>query len=101
MTPKPPPTTRQDDHLSIERIQIVENRGNLKALVDVRIGTMTLRECRVVKQEGQKAWAGFPMAEGRNLTLVTEHDQEFRQLVKDYILHEWENELFRLEEAGK
>jgi len=50
MTEKAPPTTRQDNHLSIEKIQILENRGNLKALVDVRVGTMTLRECRVVQQ---------------------------------------------------
>jgi CRISPR/Cas system-associated exonuclease Cas4 (RecB family) len=101
MTEKAPPTTRQDNHLSIEKIQILENRGNLKALVDVRVGTMTLRECRVVQQPGQRSWASFPMAEGRNCTLVTEHDPEFRQLVKDYILHEYDNELYRLEEAGK
>lgn len=50
---KPPKVTV----LNIKRI---ENAGNLKAIVDIKIGPLEIYKCRVVQQPNQSAWVSPP-----------------------------------------
>jgi len=42
------------------------NNANMKAFADVTVNGVTLRDCRVVQQNGQRAYASFPVLEWEN-----------------------------------
>lgn len=51
--------------ITIENMQRVHNKGNLKATLDVRIkiaeGDWVIRGCRIIQQSGQRAWFSLPI----------------------------------------
>lgn len=58
------------DMLTIENLERVHNRGNLKATLDVRLktagGDWLIRGCRIIQQTGQKAWFSLPVVSWEN-----------------------------------
>lgn len=87
--------------MDIKRIEVVAlrpmDRGNLKAFVSVRLGGVTIHDCRIVQQSGQRAWVSMPQreyadAEGqKKYSAVVELSDALKKVVADLILHTWEH----------
>jgi DNA-binding cell septation regulator SpoVG len=85
--------------ITVGKIRIIE-KGNLKAFVSIVIdGVMTIHDCRVVQQVGQKAWVSMPQKEyqqngERKYAAVVEVERNSPTLrrIEQVILEAWETE---------
>jgi len=48
------------NEIKIISISPVENRGALKAFVNIQVGPFTIVDCRVVQDSGSKPWVSMP-----------------------------------------
>ena len=80
----------------VEKIREVKNKGNLRAMADVRIGRMLIRGCRVVQEEGKSPWVSLPVisweenGETRYKT-VLELPRDWKNAISDAVLKAWES----------
>jgi DNA-binding cell septation regulator SpoVG len=79
--------------IQVIKVKALESGGNLKAFVDVRIGAVVIRGCRVVQQPGQKAWVSMPQTKsGEKYYAVVEIESEgLRNRVREVVLEHWES----------
>jgi DNA-binding cell septation regulator SpoVG len=54
------PERPQTQAIEILEIRPSAKPGTIKAFVDVGVGGVTLRDCKVVMQDGQKSWVAMP-----------------------------------------
>ena len=73
---------------------LVDN-GNLKAFVSVRLGGVTIHDCRIVQQPGQAAWVSMPQREyadkqgQKKYSAIVELSDSLKSSVAEIILAEW------------
>ena len=48
-------------NIKVERIIPINNRGNLRAFVDLRIGRTLFRSWRIIQEEGKRPWVSPPV----------------------------------------
>ena len=77
-------------------IEVLETRrldgsGTVKAFVDLRIGAIALKGCKVVQEEGQRAWLAMPSIKTdhgwQNVIEITSKD--LLQQITDVVLEAW------------
>jgi DNA-binding cell septation regulator SpoVG len=74
--------------VSVERIRIM-TPGNLKALVDVRLGPLLVRNCRIIQQPEQRPYLSLPQErreDGRYFPIVTTQDRELKDRIQSAVL---------------
>lgn len=70
--------------------------GNLRAFVSVRVGDITIHDCRIVQQPGQRPWVSLPQQEyttrdgERKFSTVIELTEPLRREVSRAVLAAWE-----------
>lgn len=81
----------------VKKINLVKNRGNLRALVDVSLPCgITLISCRIVQMPGQRAWLSMPQvawtdASGRqNYRAVVTLPEGLQKDVTEAALAQWQ-----------
>jgi DNA-binding cell septation regulator SpoVG len=80
-------------------IRPVPNTSNLRAFASVRIGNITIHDCRIVQQPGQQAWVSLPQREyttkggERKFSAVIELSEPLRREVLRAVLAAWEREV--------
>jgi DNA-binding cell septation regulator SpoVG len=76
----------------------LNNKGNLKAFASIRLGGVTIHDCRIVQQFGQKAWVSLPQKEyttkagEKKYAPVVELNDNLKKQVCDAVLKAWERE---------
>ncbi len=76
--------------VTILRITPITGHGNLRGFADVKIGEITICDCRIVQQLNQAAYVVGPQKQerGRWRSLV-KLSPELRQRVQETVLTEW------------
>lgn len=77
--------------LQVRRMEM----GNLRALIDVRVGPFTIKGVRVVQQDGQAAWVTLPQQQDKNgnwWPIIKCDDKELENSIKDLSLDAWKKE---------
>lgn len=82
------------DAVSVLRVSPVSGQGNLKGFADVRVGEVTICDCRIVQQPGQAAYISGPHKHerGRWWPLVKMSPQ-LRAQVQAVVLAEWQRQV--------
>lgn len=76
-------------------VRRVENVGNVRAYLSLRIGGVTIHGCKVVQQPGQRPWLAMPdrqwtAPDGKvRYTTVIELTNSLKRLVSDTLLAGW------------
>jgi DNA-binding cell septation regulator SpoVG len=88
-------TAKADFHDSLE-VRRVENAGNVRAYLSLRVGGVTIHGAKIVQQRNQKPWLAMPdrqwtAADGKvRYTAVVELTPSLKQRVNDAVLAGWE-----------
>jgi DNA-binding cell septation regulator SpoVG len=82
--------------IEVVALKRVEGYGNVRAFVDVQLGGVTIHGCKVVQQEGQRAWLAPPQREWtgddgkRRWSNVVELSKELYRKASEAVLAAWE-----------
>jgi hypothetical protein len=82
--------------IEILDLRRVENAGNVRTFVSLRIGGVTLRGCKIVQQPGQRPWLAMPdrqwtAADGKvKYSAIVELTATLKQRVGEVALAAWE-----------
>lgn len=78
--------------IKVLRVERLSRGSNLKAFVDVKIGDITILDCRVVQQPGQKAYLSGPQKplEGGRWAPIVKMSTALRERVQEAVLKEAE-----------
>jgi DNA-binding cell septation regulator SpoVG len=77
--------------IEVLAIRRLDGTTTVKAFVDLRLGGVTLKGCKIVQQDGQKAWLAMPSVKTeRAWQNVVELSKELRQRATDAVLAAWE-----------
>lgn len=74
--------------IKILKLIRMENSGNLRGFFEVEIKGTIIRECRIIQQEGQRAYIAGPqlhLGTGKWVTLVS-FSPELRDQIQDLVL---------------
>jgi DNA-binding cell septation regulator SpoVG len=78
--------------LEILALRRVEGQGTVRAFVDLRLGGVTIRGCKIIQQDDQRAWLGMPATKlthgWSNVVEITSKD--LRRRMTDVVLAAWE-----------
>ena len=98
---------KADMILAVEVIDLTTlvNSGCLRALASVRIEPfgITIRDCRVIQQDGQKAYVALPQRkarDGKHYPILTCDKQNLKDAVKTAVLAKWSREKDATKELG-
>ena len=89
--------------IAVLDIKIVKGSRPLKAFIDVQVGEWVVRDWRIVKQNGQRAWVSPPQASWQDQTGTTHYKSildvppELKQRIDVACLAAWEKELLNAE----
>jgi DNA-binding cell septation regulator SpoVG len=88
--------TNQKYRVQVTDMNRFTDRGNLKAFVDIKIGTsLRIMGCRIVQQPNQKAWVSMPQREWKGKDGTTKYSPmvelagDLKAAVDEAILAEW------------
>ncbi len=86
-----------NENIAILRITPITGHGNLRGFADVKVGEITICDCRIVQQAGQAAYVAGPqrLEHGRWWPLV-KLSPALRQRVQQAVLTAW----WRQHESG-
>jgi DNA-binding cell septation regulator SpoVG len=77
--------------ITVLAIRPLDGKSTVKAFVDVRLGGVTIKGCKIVRQEGQKPWLAMPATKSdRGWNHTVELTKELRSRVTDVVLAAWE-----------
>jgi DNA-binding cell septation regulator SpoVG len=82
--------------IEILDLRRTENAGNVRAFVSIRIGSVTIRDAKIIKQRDQRAWLAMPDkpwqgADGKTrYTAIIELSPSLKERVSDAALAAWE-----------
>lgn len=77
-------------------IRLSKKDGNVRAFMSIRIGGVTINNCKVVQQPGQKAWAAMPDREytdssgSKRYAPIVELSPELHRRVCDFVAEYWD-----------
>jgi DNA-binding cell septation regulator SpoVG len=87
----PPGESRQRASIEVLAIRRLDGKSTVKAFVDLRIGGITLKGCKIVQQPDQKAWLATPSIKlERGWTNVVELSKPLRERVTEVVLAAWQ-----------
>ena len=96
------------NEIKIISISPVENRGALKAFVNIQVGPFTIVDCRVVQDSGSKPWVSMPVLSykddqgtTRYKTLVQIMNKNLKNEVSRAVIQAWENNDGEINELTK
>ncbi len=76
----------------------VENRGSLRAFVNIRIGDLLIYDCRIIQENGKKAWVSMPVltynvqdGKPKYKPSVQITDEKLKNEISEAVLKAWEN----------
>mgnify|MGYP000906866918 FL=1 len=77
--------------IEVVKISPVSN-GTLKAYVAIKVGPFTFNGCKIIQQDGQKAWFALPDQKGSDgkWRPVVETDKETREKIQAVVLASWQ-----------
>ena len=90
--------------IEVLAIRKLDGASSVKAFVDIRLGGVTLKGCKVVQQEGQKAWLATPSVKtNHGWQNVVELSRDLRERCTEIVLEAWEShdERVPLPERGR
>ena len=58
-----PSADERNSHIELVNIKPFHNSGNLKAFASVRLGGVTIHDCRIGQQPRQRCWVSLPQRE--------------------------------------
>jgi DNA-binding cell septation regulator SpoVG len=82
--------------VEVVAIKPLSNKGSLSAFASVRLGGVTIHDCMVVQQFGQKAWVSLPQKEyttragEKKYAPVIELSDNLKKQVNEAVLTAWE-----------
>lgn len=82
--------------IELADIRLLNKEGNVRAFLTIRLGGVTIKDCKVVQQPGQRAWAAMPDRQyldasgSKRWTPVVELTPELRRRVCDFVAEYWE-----------
>jgi DNA-binding cell septation regulator SpoVG len=77
--------------IEVLAIRKLDGSTTVKAFVDLRLGGVTLKGCKIVQQEGQKAWLAMPSIKTeRAWQNVVELSKELRERATEVALAAWQ-----------
>ena len=86
--------------MEAKKIEVVAvrpiDKGNLRAFVSVRLGGVTIHDCRVIQQQGQAAWVSMPQREytdkqgQKKYSAIVELSEALKKSVSALVLQSWE-----------
>lgn len=80
--------------IAVTAIRHLDGKSSVKAFVDLQLGGVTLKGCKVVMQEGQRAWLAMPATRTNHGWLnVVELTKELRDRVTPIALDAWQKSL--------
>ncbi len=84
--------------IKIRSISPVQERGALKAFVEIRVGQFVLTDCRIIQENGKKPWVSMPVISYKNQhgtvnykTLVQINDKNLKNEISHAVIRAWEN----------
>jgi DNA-binding cell septation regulator SpoVG len=89
--------TRVNRNIEIVSIKPVDNTGNVRAFVSLRLGSIVIHGVKIVPQQGQRPSVATPdtkyeTADGKvRYKQIIELTPSLRQRVAEAVLSEWEN----------
>ncbi len=85
-------------NIKVVEISPVENRGALRAFVNIRLGDLIINDCRIIQEPGKKAWFSFPVLSYKTQygtiqyrTIVQISDEHLKNQISKAVLSAWEN----------
>ena len=76
-------------------IRLLNRESNVRAFLTIRIGGVTIKDCKVVQQPGQRAWASMPDRQyldssgSKRWTPIVELSPELRSRVNAVVAEHW------------
>jgi DNA-binding cell septation regulator SpoVG len=78
--------------IEVLALRRLDGRSTVKAFVDVKLGGVTLKGCKIVQQDGQRAWVAMPSIKTeRAWQNVVELTKPLRERVTELVLAKWED----------
>jgi DNA-binding cell septation regulator SpoVG len=78
--------------IEVLAIRKLDGASSVKAFVDVQIGAIALKGCKIVQQDGHRAWIATPSVKTnhgwQNVVEITSKD--LRHRITDVVLAAWE-----------
>jgi len=86
------------NEIKILSISPVENRGALKAFVNIQVGPFTIVDCRIVREHSAKPWVSMPVLSYKDdqgtiryKTLIQISNKNLKNEISQAVLQAWEN----------
>lgn len=77
--------------IEVVAIRKYDGTGSLKAFVDIRLGGITLKGCKIVQQDDKAAWVAMPSTKTEHgWQNVVEVTKSLRERITDVVLAEWQ-----------
>jgi hypothetical protein len=77
--------------ISVEALRPVADKGSVKAFVDLRIGGITIKGTKIIRQDGQRPWLGMPGIKlDHGWQNIVELSKPLREAVTEVVLAAWE-----------
>lgn len=84
--------------VEILSITSVEDRGSLRAFVNIRFGDLIINDCRIIQEPSKKAWFSLPVLSYKTQygttqyrTLIQIIDEKLKNEISQAVLSAWEN----------
>jgi DNA-binding cell septation regulator SpoVG len=78
--------------IEVLAIRRLDGKSTVKAFCDVKIGGVTLKGCKIVQQDGQRAWLAMPSIKTeRAWQNVVELSKPLREAATEIVLAAWES----------
>jgi len=86
------------NEIKILSISPVDNRGALKAFVNIQVGSFSIVDCRIVQDHDAKPWVSMPVLSYKNeqgsiryKTLIQIINKNLKNEITQAVLRAWEN----------
>lgn len=72
------------------------NNSSLRAFVDIQLGGVTINDCRIIQQDGQKAWLSMPQKEvpqpdgKKNYYPLVKLSERLEKIVNEIVIFKWQ-----------
>jgi DNA-binding cell septation regulator SpoVG len=76
----------------VRAIRRLDGSTTVKAFVDIQLGGLVLKGCKIVQQDGQRAWLAMPSVKTERawLQVVEVESKALRDRFTDVVLQAWE-----------
>jgi DNA-binding cell septation regulator SpoVG len=87
--------------ISVVAIRHLDGKSSVKAFIDLQVGGLTIKGCKIVQQDGQKAWLAMPATKLTHgwVNTVEISSRLLRDRLTEVAVAAWEQSLQRQPEA--